>query len=154
VNCSFCCAAVFAFTAFPRLAAAAEADPARIALDPDAYVGKAVTVAVKFSKIDNGHEPWEEQANLKASRMLKFTAVPLAEIRCYADRTRLNMEALAGLKKGTRLILSGVVRRYRAKVKVTSHRKDKATGKRRTVERVEKGRVRYAFIVETIARAG
>jgi hypothetical protein len=154
VNRSFCCAAVFTFAAFLRLAAAAEADPARIALDPDAYVGKAVTVTVKFSKIDNGREPWEEQANLKSSRMVKFTAVPLAGIKCYVDRTRLNMEALGGIKKGTRLVLSGAVRRYRARVKVTLHRKDKATGKRRTVERTEKGRVRYAFIVETIARTG
>jgi len=130
-----------------------EADPARIAADPDAYVGEAVTVAVKFTKIDNGSEPWEEQANLKASSKIKFTAAPLAEIKCYADRTQRNTEALTGLKKGKKLILTGAIRRYRTKVQVTYHRKVKATGKRITVEREEKGRIRYAFIVKTIARA-
>jgi len=130
-----------------------EADPARIAADPDAYVRKAVTVAVKFTKIDNGSEPWEEQANLKASSKIKFTAAPLAEIKCYADRTQRNMEALTALKKGKKLILTGAIRRYRTKVKVTYHRKAKATGKWITVKREEKGRIRYAFIVETIARA-
>ncbi|MCX6340589.1 MAG: hypothetical protein NTX71_11835 [Candidatus Aureabacteria bacterium] len=130
-----------------------KADPARIAADPGAYVGEAVTVAVKFTKIDNGSEPWEEQANLKASSKIKFTAAPFAEIKCYADRTPRNMEALTGIKKGKQLILTGAIRRYRTKVHVTYHRKVKATGKWITVKREEKARIRYAFIVETIARA-
>ena len=150
-----CFAAVFALAALPRVEAALDADPALIVVSPDAYVGKAVTVEVKFAKIDNGSEPWEEQANLKASSKIKFTAAPLAEIKCYASRTPRNMEVIEGLKKGKKLILTGAIRRYRMEVKTTHHQMVTATGRRRTVEREEKGRIRtrYAFIVESIVRA-
>jgi len=136
-----------------RTAVLKEADPARVAADPEAYVWKAVTVAVKFTKIDNGSEPWEERANLKSSKMIKFTAAPFAKIKCYANRTQQNIEALTGLRKGEKLILTGTVRRYWAKAQITYDRNVRATGKRVTVERDAEERARYAFVVETIARA-
>jgi len=141
------------FAALPRLDAAVDAHASRIVVDPDAYVGKAVTITVKFSKLDNSHESWEEQANLKASTMIKFTAGRLGDIKCYVARTQRNMEALAGLTKGKKLILTGTVRRYRTKVISTYDVTGGRHGAVRDVKRTVRGRVRYAFMVESIAQA-
>ncbi len=135
----------------PSVEAAFGADAARIVLSPDAYVGKTVALAVKFTRIESKREAWEKQAHLNANLKIKFTAVPLNEIKCYADRTQRNLEALTGLKKGKMLILTGALRRYRMNVKTYYH-----TDRGVKVKRQEKGRIRtrYAFIVDTIMRAG
>lgn len=163
------CFAASAMLAALAIGAVEEADPARIAAGPEAYVGKAVTLAVKFSKIDNGRDPWEEQGDLKTSRVIKFTASPLGGMKCYADRTPRNMDALTGLKKGERLILTGAVRRYKPAVRVEydvtgrgggAARRDGREGAKRRHwwgrhddDRTEYGLERYVFMVESVARA-
>jgi hypothetical protein len=147
------CFAVFAMLAAPaRAEAIEEADPARIVAEPEAYAGRAVTVAVNFLKIDNGRDPWEEQGDLKTARVIKFTASSLGGMKCYADRTPRNMDALTGLKKGGKLILSGAVRRYRPAVKATYDVKGGRRGVMREDESKEYGQALYVFMVESIAR--
>jgi hypothetical protein len=150
---SLCCAAVLAIAAFPRPAAAGEADPARIVVDPDAYLGRPVTVAVKFLKIEQGREHWEEQANLNEATMIKFRVTHLGEIRCYAPRTQRNTAALTGLARGTRVVLAGVVKRFRTKVVTKYEVTGKGHRRKREVVRTVRGQVRYSFIVDSIARA-
>lgn len=144
----------FLLAVIPRLEAAIDADARRILVDPDPYVGKAVTVRAKFVKFDARREPWEAQANLNAAGTIKFSVGRLGEIGCYAKNTRVTEAALAGVRRGDRLVLTGTLRRYRTKV-VTRH--DVSGGRRRgprEVERTVRGRVRYAFIVESVRRAG
>ncbi|NLW95247.1 MAG: hypothetical protein GXY35_11730 [Chlamydiae bacterium] len=147
--------AAFLIVAAPAcLRATEEADARRLAVDPEAYVGRRVAIEAKFSRIDNGRDPWEEQANLKASRMVKFTAAPLGGLKCYAARSRRNVDALAELKRRDRIVLVGAVKRYRTSRKVSVTRRSKATGRWIKTEREERGRVRYGFVVDSIERDG
>jgi hypothetical protein len=149
------CAAALLIVAVPAcLRAAEKADARQLAVDPEAYVGKRVAIEALFLRIDNGRDPWEEQENLKASRMIRFTAEPLAELKCYAARSQRNVKALAGLKKRDRIVLTGAVRRYRTSRKVSVTRRSKATGRWIKTEREERGRVRYGFIVDSVERDG
>lgn len=172
MNRTLCITACIVLAGLTRAEAVGEADPARIAAEPEAYVGRAVTVAVKFSKIDNGRDPWEEQGDLKTSRVIKFTTSSLGGVKCYANRTPRNMEALTKLKKGKRLILTGAVKKYRPAVKVEydvtgrggggkrdaalKAGRDQMGGRRRGMrddDRTEYGPNRYVFMVESVARA-
>lgn len=148
-----CLAACLLTAALPRLAAAAPADPARIVVDPDRYVGQPVTVAVKFLRIEPGRDRWEEQANLNPATRIRFRVTRLKEINCYAPCTQRNTAVLAGLAKGTRLILTGVVRRYRTKVVTEYETSWKGRRGVREIKRTVRGQVRYAFLVDSIARA-
>lgn len=133
--------------------AAPGADPARIVVDPDSYLGRTVMIAVRFARVEPGREAWEGQARLTPAAAVKFRVAPLGEIRCYADRTRRNEAALAGLSKGTRIVLTGAVKRYRTKVVTRCEVRGKGRRGTREVVRTVRGRVRYAFLVDSIRRA-
>lgn len=147
------CAASALVAFAPRAGDGAGVDPARIAADPEAYVGKAVTVEVEFVRIDAGREPWEEQGSLKTSRVVKFTVAPFGQINCYAARTEPNVDALAGLKKGRGLVLAGVLRKHRPTVKATVDVKGGRRRGPREIETTERGAARYVFMVESVERA-
>lgn len=147
------CVASAVIAALPRAGEGAEADPARIVADPEAYVGRTVTVEAEFVKIDAGREPWEEQGSLKTSRVVKFTVAPFGEIKCYAARTKPNVDALTGLKKGRDLALTGVLRKHRPTLKATVDVKGGRRRGPREIDTTERGSARYVFMVESVARA-
>lgn len=144
---------VFALAALARAEEVMKADPARIVVDPDAYIGKPVTVAVKFLRIEKDRERWEKQSNLNSSTVIKFRVSRLREVNCYATRTQRNTAALAGLTKGTKLVLAGAVKKYRTKVVTEYEAAEKGHRRVREVVRTVRGHVRYAFLVDSIARA-
>ena len=123
-----------------------EIDPGRVVANPRDYVGRTVTVTVRFGKINNVFRGWEGEANLKASAKIKFVAMPLAEIACYADKNDENEKLLGGLRPGQELTMTGYIRKYKMEAKVK--------GERRTVKRTVKGSEIYGFIVKRIDEVG
>lgn len=149
-------------SALARAAAGGEVDAARIAADPGAYAGASVTVAVSFGRIDNGREPWEEQGDLKMSRVVKFSTPSLGGMRCYAKRTARNMDALTGLAKGERLILTGAVKRCRPAVRAEydvaggGAGRGRPGGRRRRGgghdrDQTEYGEARWVFMADSVS---
>jgi hypothetical protein len=139
--------AVTGFVVCHSLSAAEEADPKAIVANPRRYVGKKVTIKVRFGKVNNVFRGWEDQANL--NRKLKFVASPLAEIACYADRTAENERLIAGLRLGQEMTLTGYVKKGKIKARIK--------GERHTVKRTVKGARAYGFVVtkiESVGRAG
>lgn len=136
--------AVSGFVVCPFLRAAEEVDPRDIVANPKSYVGKTVTITVRFGKVNNVLRGWEDQANL--NRKLKFVASPLAEIACYADRTDANEELVAGLKPGQELTLTGYVKKGKMEARIK--------GERHTVKRTVKGAEVYGFVVTKIEGVG
>ncbi len=129
------------------LNAAQEMDPNEIIARPKDYVGKSVTIKVRFGKVINTFRGWEDQANL--NRKIKFVAGPLAEIACYADRTDQNEKLISGLTRGQEMTLTGHIKKSKIEAKIK--------GERHTVKRTVKGAEVYGFIVtkiESIGEAG
>jgi hypothetical protein len=161
------CLAACAALAAPS-GARAGTDAASIAADPEAHAGERVTVAVKFQRIDTGRDPWEEQGDLKASRVIKFTVAPFGSLKCYAARTDRNIEALARLKRGGGITLTGSVRKYRPAVRADfdvsgpggGRGRGRPEGKKRRrwywhrPDRILRGAERCVFMVDSIERAG
>lgn len=147
-------AAALAAVLLARAAAGEKADPARIVLEPDAYVGKRVSIAVNFLRVETGRERWEEQANLKTSAVIKFRVSRLGDVRCYLQRTPRNVALLDGLAKGERIVLSGTTKRLRTKVVTEYEVSGKGHRRLREVKRTVRGRVRYAFMVDTVSPGG
>lgn len=123
-----------------------EIDPGALVANPREYAGRTVTVTVRFGKITNVFRGWEAEANLKAGTKIKFIAMPLADIACYADKNDENEELLGGLRPGQELTLTGYIRKCKMEAKVK--------GERRTVKRTVKGSEIYGFIVKKIDRVG
>lgn len=139
--------AVAGFLICRSLCAAEEADPKEIVAGPKNYVGKTVTITVRFGKVNNVFRGWEDQANL--NRKLKFVASPLAEIACYADRTAENEDLIAGLTTGQEMTLTGYVKKGKIEARIK--------GERHTVKRTVKGAEAYGFVVtkiESVGKAG
>lgn len=132
----------------PRGAAGAgeEVDPGVLVANPRGHLGKTVTVTVRFGKINNVFRGWEAEANLRAATKIKFIAMPLAEIACYADKNDKNEELLGGLRPGQEVTLTGYLKKFKHEVKVK--------GERRTVKRTVKGSEIYGFIVRQIEGVG
>jgi len=126
------------------LNAAEEVDPNEIIARPKDYVGKTVTVKVRFRKVNNVFRGWEDQANL--NRKLKFISSPFAEIACYADRTDQNEELISGLKPGQEMTLTGHIKKSKMEAKIK--------GERHTVKRTVKGAEVYGFVVTKIESVG
>lgn len=144
--------AVCALAGLACAEAAGEADPSRIVVNPDAYLGRRVAIAVKFLRAEPGRERWEEQANLNPSAVIKFKVTRLGDVNCYIPRTPRNAAAVERLAKGDRIILSGVPKRYRTKVVTDYEVSGKGHRRVREVKRTVRGRVRYGFMVDSIAR--
>lgn len=144
VVCAVCC--MVALGACRCLHAAEEVDPGRIVASPKDYTGKTVTTTVRFMKINNVFRGWEEQANLKAGRTIKFIASPLKEIACYADETDENEELLGGLKPGQELTITGYIKKGKMEAKIK--------GERETRKRTVKGGELYGFVVKKIENVG
>lgn len=123
-----------------------EIDPGKVVANPRDYVGRTVTITVRFGKINNVFRGWEGEANLKASSKIKFIAMPLAEIACYADKNDENEKLLGGIRLGQELTMTGYIRKYKIEAKVK--------GERRTVKRTVKGSEIYGFIVKKIDAVG
>ncbi|MEJ2746087.1 MAG: hypothetical protein P8123_10465 [bacterium] len=136
--------AVTGFVVCHSLPAAEEANPKEITASPKKYVGRTVTIKVRFGKVNNVFRGWEDQANL--NRKLKFRASPLAEIACYVNRTAENEKLIAGLNVGQEMTLTGYVKRSKIKARIK--------GDRRTVKRTVKGAAAYAFVVTKIESVG
>lgn len=135
---------VAGFVVCNSLPAAEEANPKDIVARPKNYIGRTVTIKVRFGKVNNIFRGWEDQANL--NRKLKFVASPLAEIACYADRNAENEKLIAGLKTGQEMTLTGYIK----KGKITARIK----GERHTVKRTVKGAEAYGFVVTKIESVG
>ncbi|MCX6353727.1 MAG: hypothetical protein NTZ78_02340 [Candidatus Aureabacteria bacterium] len=130
----------------PILSMAEEVEPEKIVVNPREYAGKTVTTKVNFWKINNVFHGWENEANLKAGRTIKFIANPLREIACYADKTDENEKLLAGLKPGQKLTVIGYIKKCKMKAEVK--------GERRTFKRTVEGAEAYAFVVKKIESVG
>ncbi|MCX6356761.1 MAG: hypothetical protein NT045_02620 [Candidatus Aureabacteria bacterium] len=131
----------------PSGARAAEAiDPGQIVVNPKGFVGKEVTITVRFGKIEARRLGWESEANLGQGKKIKFIVAPLKEIACYADTTKDNQEEIGSLARGQELVLTGRIRKYKATAKVK--------GEERTIHRTVKGMEIYAFIVSRIESVG
>lgn len=140
-------AAVLAGAAVACAACAAEEiDPGTIVTNPRAYLGRTVTVTVRFGKINNIFRGWESEANLKPATKIKFIAMPLAEIACYADKNAENEELIGGLRPGQELTVTGYVKKYKMEAKVK--------GERHTVKRSVQGSEVYGFVVKKIESVG
>lgn len=126
--------------------AAEEVDPGRIVASPRDWVNRTATIRVRFGKINNVFHGWEEQANLKPSRYIKFIVAPLAEIACYAEKTDENEKLLGGLRPGQEITLTGRIRKEKFEARVK--------GERTTVKRTVKGSEVYAFVVSKIESVG
>jgi len=136
-----------AFTAAAMGAMAAEeVDPGRIVVSPRDWVNRTATVTVRFRKINNIFRGWEEQANLKPSRYIKFIAEPLAEIACYAEKNEENESLIGSLRPGQEITLTGYIKKGKFEAQVK--------GERETVKRTVKGSEVYAFIVKKIESVG
>ncbi len=136
--------AVVGFIACHSLCAAAEVDPKAIVANPKSYIGKTVTITVRFGKVNNVSRGWENQANL--NRKLKFIAIPLAEIACYADRTDENEDLIASLKTGQEITLTGHIKKGKIEARIK--------GDRHTVKRTVTGTEVYGFVVTKIESVG
>lgn len=123
-----------------------EMDPGRLVANPRDYLGKTVTITVRFGKINNVFRGWEGEANLKASSKIKFIAMPLAEIACYADKNDENEKLLGGIRPGQEMTLTGYMRKYKMEAKIK--------GERHTVKRTVKGSEIYGFMVKKIDEVG
>lgn len=123
-----------------------EVDPGTLVADPRGHLGRTVTTTVRFGKINNVFRGWESEANLKASTKIKFVAMPLAEIACYADKNDENEKVLGGLRPGQEVTLTGYLRKYKMEAKIK--------GERHTVTRTVKGAEAYGFIVKSIDEVG
>lgn len=123
-----------------------EVDPGMLVANPRGFLGRTVTTTVRFGKISNVFRGWEGEANLKASTKIKFIAMPLAEIACYADKSDENGKLLGGLRPGQEVTLTGYLRKYKMEARVK--------GERRTVTRTVKGSEIYGFIVKKIEEVG
>ncbi|NLW95246.1 MAG: hypothetical protein GXY35_11725 [Chlamydiae bacterium] len=139
-----CAAAILATGGGAR--GAEETDPAGLVANPRGFVGRTVTITVRFGKINNVFRGWEAEANLKASTKIKFAAMPLAEIACYAEKNDRNAELLGGLRRGQEVTLTGHLKKFRLETKIK--------GERRTVKRSVKGSELYGFIVQRIEEIG
>lgn len=129
---------------FPcRIVNASEAvEPGQIVMSPEDYVRRDVSINVVFQKINNRYEPWEEQANLRQDRTIKFNVSPLNEIACYADKVPDIEKVLGSARKGQQFVLSGYLKKCKREVKVK--------GERDTYKRTAKGGERYVFIVKKV----
>lgn len=117
-----------------------------IVMSPEDYVGRYVTMTVRFGKVDNVYRGWEEQANLKQDRTIKFSVSPLSKIACYADRVPDNEKLIGGLSPGQELVVSGYVK------KCKMERKTKHEGG--TKKSSTKGVNIYVFVVKKIESVG
>jgi hypothetical protein len=142
--CSACLS--FALSCCPFAKAAESPEASQIVVSPEKYVGRQVTITVQFMKINNRFLGWEEQANLKQERLIKFNAAPLGEIACYADKSPDNEKTIGGLKKGQEIEITGTMREYDMEARVK--------GEKRTVTRKVKGPEIHAFIVKKIESVG
>jgi hypothetical protein len=138
------CPVLFVFCT--NVSASQDVDPAQIVASPQDYVGKSVRVKVLFNKIHNVYRGWEEEANLKQDRTIKFTARPLNEMACYADKTDGNEKILGGLRRGQEMVLTGHVKKCKVEARIK--------GERETVKRRIKGPAVYVFIVSEIESVG
>jgi len=136
--------AVASFVVCSSLPAAEEVNPKDIVTRPKNYIGKTVTIKVRFGKVKNVFRGWEDQANL--NRKLKFVASPLAQIACYANRTAENEKLIAGLKVGQEMTLTGYIKKGKISARIK--------GERHTVKRTVKGAEAYAFVVTKIESVG
>lgn len=132
--------------------AAEQVDASQLIVSPDKYAGRTVKITVRFNKINTLFRGWEDQANLKQSRKIKFMAIPLGEIACYADKTDANEEILGKLKRGQDLTISGYLKKCKMETKI----KVNGDGPRRdrTVKREIKGSAIFVFIVKKIDSVG
>jgi|LAHU01.1.fsa_nt_gb hypothetical protein len=142
--CAACAAAILAAGGAAR--GAEETDPAGLVANPRGHIGRTVTITVRFGKIHNVFRGWEAEANLKAATKIKFTAMPLAEIACYADKNDRNAELLGGLRPGQEVTLTGHLKKFRIEARIK--------GERHTVKRSVKGSEVYGFIVQRIEEVG
>jgi len=130
----------------PILSMAEEVEPEKIVVNPREFAEKTVTTKIHFLKINNVFRGWENEANLKAGRTIKFIVNPLREIACYADKTDENEKLLAGLKPGQEMTITGYIKKCKMKAEVK--------GERRTVKRTVQGAEMYAFVVKKIESVG
>ncbi|MCX6339890.1 MAG: hypothetical protein NTX71_08225 [Candidatus Aureabacteria bacterium] len=135
---------VVGFVTCHCLNAAEEVDPKEVVTSPKDYIGKTVTIKVRFGKVNNVFRGWEDQANL--NRKIKFIVSPLAEIACYADKTDENEELISGLKPGQEVTITGHIKKAKMEARVK--------GERHTVKRTVKGSAVYAFVVSKIESVG
>ncbi len=130
----------------PSIGAYQEVEPGQLIMSPEDYVGRYITIRVKFIKIRNVYRGWEEQANLKQDRTIKFIAAPLNEIPCYANKTNENEEIFGKLRRGQELVISGHIKKCKMESRIK--------GERRTVKRKVKGPRVYVFMVKKVESVG
>jgi hypothetical protein len=105
------------------LEAADEVDPKEIVANPREFINRTVTVKVTFVKINNVFRGWEDQANLRAGKYIKFITRPLGEIACYADKTDENTELIGGLKFEQEVTLTGYIKKAKFEARVKGEHK-------------------------------
>jgi hypothetical protein len=128
------------------LEAADEVDPKEIVANPREFINRTVTVKVTFVKINNVFRGWEDQANLRAGKYIKFITRPLGEIACYADKTDENTELIGGLKFEQEVTLTGYIKKAKFEARVK--------GEHKTWKGTVKGSEVYAFVVKKIENVG